>query len=471
MKRTNQTFEEIFLVASDQAMAKSGNISASGNAVNLSDKQLGLIAATNKQAHLSAGDFLGATNDPAGSGTNDASEVPAVQLVQGTPASSDTSNLVGWHYEDQAFVKGPIMRQNRIKSFTLKKANIGRYHAVLGSGFGTPVSEKDYKLFIEFRSVRNHRDYGANVEQLPVVFKTPDYSALSLTNNLDHLLQNVAYNANLNSKAVNTPEFRGNKAMVVFGINTGGGSGTVIGDIAVGDNVDFVTIGGTTYSINVTKQMLRTLTEAAANTAIDPTTLTGSTIEVIDPTTAGAAANVDMLLVVGLTHDRSKAYDGIYAENVRVDVEFGGEFQKMPSLTTTLASGMQEDQGRGDQLKIEYDNRAFNQGTLQLTGHQDELLLPPVYFNTDANTYYTQAIIDLYDSEETLTVEPISQKRVRILIPATDDSSTATVADDITSSTDASTLLSDLEALVKPWLSSNTNVELLGDATASVYFA
>jgi len=70
-----------------------------------------------------------------------------------------------------------------------------------------------------------------------------------------------------------------------------------------------------------------------------------------------------------------------------------------------------------------------------------------------------------------LTVDQEVQKRVWILVPATDDSATATVASGITASTNASNTTTDLEAILKPWLSSNVGVELLGDATSSTYFA
>jgi len=175
-------------------------------------------------------------------------------------------------------------------------------------------------------------------------------------------------------------------------------------------------------------------------------------------------------LIVGLPHRRSVGFDGIAETLMRVDVQFGDQFQIAPKPTTTATSDSFEGYGQGALLRVRYDRRAFGYtGTQQLTGHADEVILSPNYIDKDTN--YTAYIIDFSDEEITLTVNQNTQKRVWILVPATDDSSTATAADGITESTDDTTTTSDLEAILKPWLSGNTGLQLLGDATSSTYFA
>ena len=597
MKRTNQKFSEVFLVASgNQALAKSGNISSAGQSVNIANGQLGVIAATAAQPHLNPGDFLSSTNDPAGSAANDSSDVPAIRIVQGTPSSADTSELYGWFNEDPSYVKSGIIRRNTVKSFTAQVAATPVLSSKLFSGMTDAgvLSSKDYAAFLEFRSRRNDRDYGSNVEQLPVVITTPDFTVTTVDSKLDWLITNMVQSLNLNSKLFNNPERRGNKDFVSFAINTTGSNtgGVTLGTIEVGDTVPFLKVGGTTYSATITKAMLEAFNQLIANSTVTAT----STLEVVDLDTAGdgtlatgtltatgnftaddavtigdqtytfvaapssayevdlgadlatslsnlAAAingtgtagttygtgtvanadvtavatattvvvtakqanagttgnsivftedvdaggvfelapasstldgatntNKDAFVIVGLPQRRAVGFDGIAETLMRVDVQFGEQFQISPKPTLTTGSNSFEGYGQGTLLKVRYDRRAFGfTGTLQQTGHADEVITAPNYI--DANTNYTAYIIDYTDDERTLTVDQEVQKRVWILVPATDDSATATVASGITASTNAGNTTTDLEAILKPWLSSNVGVELLGDATSSTYFA
>lgn len=595
MKRTNEKYSEIFLVASgNQAMAKSGNISSSGTSVNIANGQLGVIAATAAQPHLNQNDFLGTTNNPAGSAANTNTDVPAIRIVQGTPSSADTSQLYGWFYEDPAYVKSPIIRSNTVKSFTAQVAATPVLSSKLFSGLvdANVLSEKEYTSFMEFRSRRNDRDFGANVEQLPTVITTPDFSVVTVDSKLDWLVTQFVHNMNLNSKLYNNPSSRGNKDFVAFAINTAGSNtgGTVIGTLEVGDTIPFLKVDGVTYSTTVTKAMLETLNQLITNstvtasstietvdldlagdgtlatgvltatgnfTANDTVTIggqtytfvaapasaydvdlggdlatslsnlasavnadgtagaygagtvanpdvtatstattvtvtavqdnagtTGNSIVFTEGTDAGGVfsvsgsgtlegatnTNKDKFMIVGLPQRRSVGHDGIAETLVRVDVQFGEQFQIAPKPTTTNTSNPFEGYGQGTLLRVRYDRRAFGYtGSMQQTGHADEVILSPNYIDKDTN--YTAYIIDFSDSETTITVDQNTQKRIWILVPATDDSNTATAADGITESTNAATTVADLEAILKPWLSGNVGIQLLGDATASTYFA
>lgn len=604
MKRTNEKYREVFLVATgNQAMLKTGNISGSGSATNIASGQLGVIAATNEQAHLNAGDLLTSTNSPSG-GANTAQHVPAIYICQGTPSSADTSQNVGWFYEDPNFVKSSIIRANTVRSFTGQVYALPVLSSTLFSGWSASNVEsiKDYTVHTEFRSRRNDRDFGQNVENIPITIQTPDLTTLAPDDKLDYLITELVYRMNQQSKLWYDATSRGTRNFVTLAINSAGGNGTVIADIGLGDSVPFaVNANDTTLSLTVDRPMLNTLAELLDNTV--GTLDSSSTIEVVDLDTSGngklatgtltgtgnftandevtigtvvykfvaspssaydvdlggtltvslanllAAINAsgtagteyaagtlentqvdaissdattlvvraksnstysgtagnaivfdettdgggtwslsgsgtltggtdinkDMFLVVGLQSSRSVGHDGIAEVNTRVDVEFGDRFQEVVNKPTkTVVTNSFEGYGGGTLLKVRYDRRAFGfTGTQQLAGFSDEVILAPNYIS--ASTNYSVFVIDHYDTAETLTVRPQFQKRVYILLPATDDAATTDADAGITPSTSATNTVTDLQAILKPWLATSAAgggaPELLGDATSSTYFA
>ena len=603
MKRSNLKYRESFLVATgNQAMLKTGNISASGNATNIASGQLGVIAATNEQAHLNAGDLLTSTNNPAGSAANTAQNVPAIYITQGTPNSADTSQNVGWFYEHPNFVKSSVIRANTVRSFTAQLYALPVLSSTMFSGWADSNVEsiKDYTVYTEFRSRRNDRDYGQNVEMVPVTFQTPDLTTLAPDSKLDYLITNLVYRMNQQSKLWRDTTGRGNRNFVTLAINASGGNGTALGTIALNDSIPFAkTAENNTLSLTVDRPMLNTLANIIDNTS---SVTTSSTIEVVDLDTAGngklatgvltttgnftandevtvgtvtykfvaspSAAydvdlggtaavslsnlekavngtgtagteyaagtlpntkvtavaatatitftakddgtnsgtagnsivftedtdggttwsvsgsgtltggtdtNKDLFVVIGLQSTRSVGHDGIAEVNTRVDVEFGDRFQEVTvKPTKTILTNSFEGYGTGTQLRVRYDRRAFGYtGTLQQTGYQDEVITAPNYVDTSTN--YSVFIIDHYDTADTLTLQPQHQKRVYILLPATDDAASTDADTGITPSTSASNTVSDLQAILKPWLATAAAgggaPELLGDATSSTYFS
>ncbi len=603
MKRSNLKYRESFLVATgNQAMLKTGNISGSGTATNIASGQLGVIAATNEQAHLNAGDLLTSTNNPAAAAANTASECPAIYICQGTPNSADTSQNVGWFYEDPNFVKSSIIRANTVRSFTAQLYALPVLSSTMFSGWADSNVEsiKDYTVYTEFRSRRNDRDYGQNVEQVPVTFQTPDLTTLAPDSKLDYLITNLVYRMNQQSKLWRDVSGRGNRNFVTLAINASGGNGTALGTIALNDSIPFAkNQENTTLSLVVDRPMLNTLANIIDNTS---SITTSSTIEVVDLDTAGngkratgtltttgnftandtftlgivtykfvaspsaaydvdlggsaavslanlekaingtgtagteyaagtlpntkvtavagAASivftakddgtnsgtagnsivltegtdggstfsvsgsgtltggtdtNKDLFVVIGLQSTRSVGHDGIAEVNTRVDVEFGDRFQEVTvKPTKTILTNSFEGYGMGTQLRIQYDRRAFGYtGTLQQTGYQDEVITAPNYI--DASTNYSVFIIDHYDTADTLTLQPQHQKRVYILLPATDDAGTTDADTGITPSTNSSNTVTDLQAILKPWLATAAAgggaPQLLGDATSSTYFS
>ena len=445
MKRTNKPHQEYFLVATgNQAMRKSGNLLATGSSVNLSAGQLGAVdAATN--AYLTGGETI-TTN-------------PKIYLVQGTAKSSDFSALTGWHLEEQALIQTPHIEANTIMSFTTKLPVVGTHSTVMLSAPNSPVAGTRYAVNMKFRSVRKDRTYGGNLDQFTVDYVAPTSPTVS------GVLGNLVYNINKYSKLNNMPplysRLASKKHVLALALDLdGGGSGTALGTMAVGDSVAVGTDGTNTMSVTITKDLLHTIYRAITDTAIVTTTKVVS----VNPSTVGAGA-VDALLLIGLDHEESLAFDDINQKKVTVEATYTG----FTAYTETKVCDAREWQGTGREYRIWYDERAYAQtGSQQLTGFQDEVLRQTSYITE--SSLYTASIIDLQNEERINDDSIHHQTRIWILLPATDTSSSATGATGITTSTNAASTLTDLEAIVGVWIASNANVKYLGAASASNLF-
>jgi hypothetical protein len=283
-----------------------------------------------------------------------------------------------------------------------------------------------YKGGITIRSVRNDRDYGRNLQTLPFSFDTPDYTALSatLTQPKAHLIQNIVAEINLNSKAVHTsPAWmnNGNYPVLALALDISGGSGTALGDIDCGTSIDVqtITVNGTSYTTSfvATQDFVETVRQWLLLSGSPVTNAT--TIEVVNTATAGTGGTpaIDAFVVVGLDNEVALAYDDIYSTKAKINLELSEGFQIEPLFTKTILSDAFDGYGQGRKWKIRYDSRAFGQRNLQLAGFTDNVIDLPLK-NLDVTKNYNAHIIDVYDDEETLTVTPMSQKRVIFLLEA-----------------------------------------------------
>jgi hypothetical protein len=262
-------------------------------------------------------------------------------------------------------------------------------------------------------------------------------------------------------------------ANLAAAINGTGTAGTTYGTGTVANSQ--VTATSTATVLTLTAKNTTTYSGAAGNAIAMVEVTDAGTVGTLSGATlaGGTDTNKDVMLFVGLQHTLAAGYDGIAQRNVRLDVEFGDQFQIAPKPTKTVLSKHLEGYGLGRNMKIRYDRRAFGfAGTQELTGHADEVILPPQYINT--NLDYTAYVIDFYSETNTMTVQQDFNTRVYILVPATDNSASTTVTSGITESTNASNTLSDLQAILKPWLETSAAgggaPKLLGDATSTTYF-
>lgn len=166
--------------------------------------------------------------------------------------------------------------------------------AAATSGKINILDNTEYVMHIAESSTMNDILYnpnGANI--VSGSFVTPNYTALTaITSPVDHLVQNIAYDINRNSKVLNITNrnvYRGTNNVVAFAIGTSAATGVTISSITAGTVVPVVTgvpVGG---SIVFTQDMVTSLTNALGTPAADWDTT--AKIVPINLATAGNAAS------------------------------------------------------------------------------------------------------------------------------------------------------------------------------------
>ena len=451
LRKTSKPMQEYFLVATgNQSMRTSGAAYGTGSAMNLTNGQLGVI-------RPELGTYIDGTNDAVSNG------VLKIQILQGTSKSANTSSVVGWTgLETPECVKSPIIPANSILQVTTKLPVVGTYGSLAYTSLSAPTADTSYSLNVKLRSVRKDKTFGGNVEQLSsnyVSGSTAPTAAVVLSNLITKLNQ-----YSLANNMIPPHKYMGNRRHVVaFGIDTdGSGSGQAIGTLTTGNTINVMTDGTNTMTLTVTKEMVQTI-----KAWIDSTPY-AATAEIVNVSTASTgSSDVDSIIVMGLDHVEAVAYDDV--AQVRVDVS--GTTLTWPDGTyteTTLSSPI-ETSGTGRAYKIQFQDRAFGQkGNEQLAGFTDTIIRP--YSAIDETLSYTATAIDFLQEEYINNDLSHQNVRVWILLPATDDSGSATGADGITTSTSASTTVTALNTILGAWLLSNDKFTINGDASSSALF-
>lgn len=451
LRKTQKQFQEYFLVATgNQSMRTSGSFFGSANALNLTSGQLGVI-----RPELST--YIDGTNDAVSNG------VLKIQILQGTSKSADTSSVKGWAgLETPAYNASPVINANTIQQVATNLPVVGTYSSLLYSGLSNPTADTKYSLNVKMRSVRKDKEFGSNIDQFSSVYTTGASAPTTAV-----VLSNLITKLNNYSKANNLipPHlFMGNKKNVIaFGIDTdGSGSGQAIGTLVTGNTINVMTDGTNTMTLTLTKEMIQTI-----KGWIDSTPLT-ATSEIVNVSTASTgSSDVDSIIVMGLDHDQALAYDDVM--HTRVSVKDTTITWPDGTYTETTLTDAIESTGSGRYFKIWFDERAFGQhGNEQLAGFTDTIIRP--YNPIDETLSYTATAIDFLQEE--FINNDISHQNVRvwILLPATDDSGSATGADGITTSTSATTTVTALNTILGAWLLSNDKFTINGDASSSALF-
>ncbi len=430
----------------------------------ISNLQLGVVRGDDHVTWVSPGD--------------DIVDAPSIQVVQGTPNSSQIHLASAFNVGDQALIRSTPIVANRVKSVSTRKFELGRYHIEHLRSFGTLAVSTRYKLVSTIESARTDITHGYNREIVTAEVAT---AATAPTNQLDFVLQNLALNANRDySKFVsanNTLLASGNLPFVVFGIKTSGGSGTTIGTLTASSaafNFAKYTVGGSTVqcTFKPNRLFINSLNKAIANQA----GLATATIENLGNVTPGSAATIDELLVVTLHENTLPVFDDVVAVAPRAHTTFGTAVVggTRPTYTYELVSEGFNGTNTGRQVVLEYNRRARQRiQSLQNYVHGNEYpLLPTNYLNESQEGYTVTIIEHTSDSNVQLGLPSDNYEQTIIVLPAsvTSGSSSANASTGYTISTEDSTTVTALNATLGAWLASNENVVFEEAATSSAVF-
>ena len=438
---------EVILVAkAGVAVANAANATEnlfdpSSLVANILDGQLGVVCDTHTSSTRAYNEFIDSSDD--------AVKVDTIRVVQGTPASADISAIAPLPYGDKAAVQSYKIQAKNGIMYTAKVAKSSSSDAwVIGGSLGaiTPVSETDYKLHLQFISARNDKYFSIQGnENLSINFTTPDYTTLATTSPLDHLVQNLVYNADLNSYAMryNMPFVRrGNKNFVAFALKLAGGSGTKIGNIVAGVSFPAITSNGSTVSYIPNGDFVETIKNVNANGSASGVSA-NTTIELVDLSTAGAATKTDAILLVALDHTLAAARDETVPVKVRLNVGLEYGFQSGVSAAKANLSKPFEGEGKARTWQLYFDNGArLNIFTQQSRMHTEYFLQAPSYI--DATKDYTAYIIDSKEEYQVAYSHDSEYfHRTIILVPVTEqpEVKTLTVNTKSTGATNATIVL------------------------------
>lgn len=478
IKKTNKLPMETVLVATGDRALASGVFTTAGNSVNILDGQVGVMSYDPNSSVKAVGAYLASGDD--------SNEVQAIKIVQGTPASANTLNADVWEVGDKSHVESGVIRKGNIKSVSVKKWVPGTYGAAAITNFPTPTNDTDYLMFLKLDSARMDKEFSTMNDNVIIGSSAGiNYTTAGIANAKDYVLSNVLAKFNSASRAVTKNGLKGRQPFVVFGVKVGGGSGQVIGTITPTTVLTFQTINGVAQTLTSSVQLVSALARLVQDNADLTAT---STIENVNLATAGAAAKIDALIIVGLPERPAAIYDNVVESYVRVIPNPAKGFIAGVDPTITLCDPV-EPANTGAKWSILDDLRARVQThTMQVQPFNDWFALGKSYVNPAKN--YTSYTIDYFDTESVLTnATVVSPKKVTLLFPAEVPSSfTVTVNNVITriaagstpvptvtsndagTGTASATQVASVEAILTAWLeharTTGTNFTVTGDAVA-----
>jgi hypothetical protein len=432
----NKRAVETFLVAAAGQTAlpnaDTALVNASTGAVNLNNGQLGFFAAY----PLDAGSGVRSLNTALNHTTtyDTIANAPWVQIFQGNENSADPSsasaNYPLWvrPYEASSVIKGSnnltVTKKEPVAPTTSTWA-IGQ-PAGTGSGEITALDNTEYSISIAYRGRRMDEFYhpeGTN--HFSPSFVTPNYTALGTAQPVDHLIQNLAWEINRNSKAVavNRTKFRGNDPVVALAIDASSPSaGTEIGEggsggtaIAAGDFIPVVNTSFGVKGITLTADQADSIKDAVvAATGVAIGSLDAN-ILTIDLATAGTATGGTADMIILLALDADLAFDDkIPQVKTRLDVGLtrGFDFNTVYATQEVNAS---EGQGQGRTLDLWY-KATHGQRKYNLDHTHDPIPEFPSPIDT-ADAYYQYTVMHEDENQVDVGNVVVSPKKAIVLVP------------------------------------------------------
>lgn len=455
-RQNNKRAIETFLVAKSAALY---NTAGAGNNITdltgavvpkgtnvLADGQIGVFSA----------DGLGTVGiNVAIDTTPTKAEASSIYIAAGLPKDA-TTNL-------GATVPYPLWRRPFERSGDISSYNsiIGTYQAYKAPAFstwtiGAPLGgvgqinildEQEYSIQIAEFGYANDIFYSSSATNVIAgSYVTPNYTALGTINPVDHLLQNIAYDFNRNSRHLgiyNNNVFHGNANIIAFGIGKAAAAGSQISALTVGNVytvVGNVNLGGTIVMTQAIKDALIMGASAYVNgvQAASVGAATPGTTELIpiDLSTAGAAAlNAGIEAIVFVSLDRLPAYvDRIpfLKSTIRTGLTRGFDYATVRSLKSQdVHEGTGTARLMEDQYKKSHAQRLYNLNTTEF---------PIIEFPTPftANETYNQIVIEHTLNEQVDLGSMIEGKQKTIVAIPTSNT----------------TLNTNLQAILNAWFAS-----------------
>jgi len=296
--RANTASKEVILVGSgDQALA-SGALVNDTTALGIADGQLGVLS-WDFDGTVALGEFITA-------GVT-AANVKAVKVLQGTPKSNAVHTVEPWEVEDKGYVESGILYRSNIRSVATAPYRVSSYSASAVTDIPSVSAATEYGAYVYLYGVRNDRDYGDNDEVIYESFETPD-SLSGINDANSYVIENLLYKFNSRSRLASLSNSagvrRGNKNYIALAINTSGSGGSTagqaIGTITCASTPTTIPVmksydkDGNAVTTNIVadaqlvKALAKLVKDQADNSANISNQITASsTIEVIDPKTAG----------------------------------------------------------------------------------------------------------------------------------------------------------------------------------------
>lgn len=457
---------ETFVVAASNSTIATGDLGQAGNALPITTRQLGIVSVDpdglrRPGVMLTAGDT--------------ASQVKAVEIIQGTPNSTNLSAVNAFGIGHKAIVRSGVIRKDRIRSIATYKYEFPQFSMWYLRTVSGIVANQRYYVNITMEGERIDTTHGMNREVIREVFKTP--ASLTGITADDLVLQNLGLSINKLSKFVNSNTgFAGTKPIIAFGVKANATTETNdIEDISVGSGITGAalashafarySVAGTTHSCTYTPDavFVNSLNKAIGSVAA----LGTANIIELGSVSPGSAGTIDGLLIVAFREDTIAAYDDIKEQSIRLDVNFGCEFgATQPTYTLSHVCKPFEGTNSGRQLDLKYKDRAaqqiFNLQNWPVNGKPYPV--PESYI--DPATNYQVTVIEYWDSDNKLVNDSDTVGFVYICVPVTITNSTASAGHTVTTAT-----VTNLETTIGAWLRSNAGVEYKGLADSTTVFS
>jgi hypothetical protein len=450
--RANSAPQDIILVAKPGVTTlATGALVQAGNSLAVADGQLMVLNTDPTSTGSVYQQNLLATTTVTG--------VKKLKVLQGTPNSSNLSEVSPFRFGHQAYLASAEIEADKVRSVTTTLPQIASYDAKYLSGFSAPFSATDYVLSIVLESHTRDIEWASTRrDNNRYSVTTP---AAAVTNLTDYLLQNLAYKANLQSINYNPS----GKPFVVFGIATDGTPGTVINNITASTSIPWMTVNGTTWSFKSSIPFVKTLQNAVAAGVVTGT----SSIVNINSVVPGNALTVDALLIVGLDENKAVVFDDQTMNKVRVtagvNIDSDNEVASVAAEWVGLGSTWKKLWKERHGLGIYWDTYLAH----PYHGSVDTI---PNYF--DDERLYTSTIIEFDKHEQTSTLQTVTPHRCTILLPASITNPATTVSAAFTVATDSSALKTALNGTLGVWLGSASDnysmIEYQGSATKAIPF-